>query len=106
MSFYVFSLPPDLLDTLRPRNIAAPPIPRDLSPPSRPSAPTTGSKSCNICLGASFTDVDDQRTHFRSDWHRYNVKLRLRGADVVTESQFASLVEGEMTSVPVICAHP
>ncbi|KAF8519679.1 hypothetical protein JB92DRAFT_2897532 [Gautieria morchelliformis] len=95
MSFYVFSLPPDLLATLVPRTLIEPTL-RIPSPPptSRPSALTTGSKSCSICLGASFADVDDQRAHFHSDWHRYNVKLRLRGADVVTESQFASLVEG------------
>ena len=96
MPFYIFSLPPDLLDTLRPRTLVDPPTPRVPSPPLRPPAPTTGSKSCNICLGASFADVDDQRAHFRSDWHRYNVKLRLRGVDVVTESRFASLVEGEI----------
>jgi ankyrin repeat and zinc finger domain-containing protein 1 len=100
MSFYVFSLPPDLLATLVPRTLIEP-TSRVPSPPptSRPSALTTGSKSCSICLGASFADVDDQRAHFRSDWHRYNVKLRLRGADVVTESQFASLVEGTMTDL-------
>lgn len=99
MSFYVFSLPSDLLNTLVPRTLVEP-TPRVPSPPlaSRPSGPTTGSKSCNICLAASFADVDDQRTHFRSDWHRYNVKLRLRGAEVVNEAQFASLIEGEITS--------
>jgi ankyrin repeat and zinc finger domain-containing protein 1 len=97
MSFYVFSLPPDLLGSLVPRTLVEP-APRAPSPPtSRPSALTTGSISCNICLGASFADVDDQRDHFRSDWHRYNVKLRLRGADVVAEAQFASLLEGERT---------
>lgn len=99
MSFYVFSLPSDLLDTLVTRTLVepAPRIPSPV-PASRPSAPLTGSKSCNVCLGATFTDVDDQRNHFRSDWHRYNVKLRLRNADVVTETQFASLIEGEIAS--------
>ncbi|KAF8517966.1 hypothetical protein BU17DRAFT_49126 [Hysterangium stoloniferum] len=97
MSFYVFSLPKDLLDTLTLRTlVGAPPrapSPTPIPKPSIPSAPS-GSKSCNICLGASFADVDDQRLHFRSDWHRYNVKLRLRGEDVVNEARFASLVEG------------
>ncbi|KAF8573751.1 hypothetical protein K439DRAFT_1624824 [Ramaria rubella] len=97
MSFFVFSLPPDLLNTLTPRaHVDSPPRIPSPTPAPRPSAPTAGSKTCNICLGATFLDVDDQRAHFRTDWHRYNVKLRLGGAAAVTELQFTTLVEGEM----------
>nr|VWO97005.1 ANK_REP_REGION domain-containing protein [Ganoderma boninense] len=95
--YHLFSLPRDLLDTLIPRNVLA-------QPPQPPSAPTSetpsplpllapGSRACNICLGSTFVDVDDQRAHFRSDWHRYNVKVRLNGHDPVTEAHFAQLVD-------------
>ncbi|GJJ11214.1 hypothetical protein Clacol_005446 [Clathrus columnatus] len=95
MSYHVFSLPKELLDTLTPRTLVPP---RNPSPPPLPKtfvpSNPTGSKSCNVCLGSAFADVDDQRVHFKSDWHRYNVKLRLRGENAVTEPRFSSLIEG------------
>lgn len=95
--YHLFSLPQEILDTLVPRNIAnqttAPPPPRTDSAAPAPQ-PTAGSRACNICLGATFVDVDDQRAHFRSDWHRYNVKIRLGGGEPVSEARFAQLVDG------------
>ena len=111
-SYHLFALPTPLLETLTPRNDISL---RDLVQRSKPTAdkgdtakidepssreptiastPTTSGRSCNVCQGASFANVDDQRNHFRSDWHRYNVKLRLNGKDAVVESEFARLVEG------------
>ncbi|KAL4063165.1 hypothetical protein V8B97DRAFT_1955867 [Scleroderma yunnanense] len=95
--YHVFSLPLDLLDTLTPRNlISSQAAPQE--PPSPPIVPQeqapSSSRSCNICLGAAFVDVDEQRSHFRSDWHRYNVKIRLKGGEPVAESTFAQLVDG------------
>lgn len=62
----------------------------------------SGSLTCNLCLGASFADVGDQRLHFKSDWHRYNVKVNLQivkskssAAKPVNEEEFARLVTGE-----------
>ncbi|EJF64149.1 hypothetical protein DICSQDRAFT_153257 [Dichomitus squalens LYAD-421 SS1] len=98
--YYLFSLPRELLDTLVPRNILSQ-VPEPVPPPriesSAQQAP--GSRACNICLGAAFVDVEDQRAHFRSDWHRYNVKVRLNGADPVTEQHFAQLVDGLEDSI-------
>jgi len=94
--YHIFSLPPDLLDTLTPRSlISNQAVPQEPPPPTIPQeqAPSS-SRSCNICLGTAFVDVDEQRSHFRSDWHRYNVKIRLKGGDPVTESTFAQLVDG------------
>ncbi|KAH9840133.1 uncharacterized protein C8Q71DRAFT_745943 [Rhodofomes roseus] len=94
--YHVFSLPKELLGTLVPRSVvnqALSPPPRNDSPaPVAPSAP--GARACNVCLGVTFTGVDEQRTHFRSDWHRYNVKAKLNGGNTVSESQFAQLVDG------------
>ncbi|KIJ62036.1 hypothetical protein HYDPIDRAFT_95296 [Hydnomerulius pinastri MD-312] len=95
--YHVFSLPPDLVDTLTPRNLISRTPPRGPSPPPPPVpqvASSGNAKGCNICLGAAFVDVEEQRSHFRSDWHRYNVKIRLRGGNPVMESAFAQLVDG------------
>lgn len=96
-ALHLFSLPQELLETLTPRNSLLQdraPSPDLAEKPAETAQTTSGSRSCNICLGAVFTDVDDQRSHFRSDWHRYNVKARLAGGKVVSESDFFALVEG------------
>lgn len=43
-------------------------------------------KPCNTCGGA-FTP-GEYRSHFRSDWHRYNVKLKMKGVAPVCEREF------------------
>lgn len=43
-------------------------------------------KSCNTC-GGSF-NPSQYRTHFRSDWHRYNLKLKLKGIAPIDEKEF------------------
>ncbi|KAG6813828.1 hypothetical protein H0H92_006772 [Tricholoma furcatifolium] len=94
--YHVYSLPLELLDTLTPRNLintpqsAEPPKPESTEPIS---STTSGARTCNVCTGASFVSLDEQRAHFRSDWHRYNVKTRLAGGSSVTESAFSQLVE-------------
>lgn len=45
-----------------------------------------GTKSCNTCGGAFAPG--QYRLHFRSDWHRYNVKLKMRGCVPVSEKEF------------------
>ena len=96
--YHVFSLPKELLESLTPRNLAnQPPAapPRSSTPePPVPNASAAGQRACNICLGATFRDVDEQRNHFKSDWHRYNVKTRLNGGSAVGEVAFGQLVEG------------
>ncbi|KAF9647208.1 hypothetical protein BDM02DRAFT_2747684 [Thelephora ganbajun] len=110
-SYHLFAVPTPLLETLTPRNNISSrdlthqsqragdkddtanieePSPRN---PAITSTSTTLGRSCNVCQGASFANVDDQRNHFRSDWHRYNVKLRLNGKDAVGENEFTQLVE-------------
>ena len=43
-------------------------------------------KPCNTC-GGSFTP-SEYRSHFRSDWHRFNVKLKMKGSPAVSEKEF------------------
>ena len=101
--YHIFSIPQTLLETLIPRSIvnqATPTVDEpsssdSLVPSSAPTPSASGARACNICLGAVFADVDEQRTHFRSDWHRYNVKMRMGGGNAVAEAHFSQLVDGE-----------
>lgn len=43
-------------------------------------------KSCNTC-GGSFTPAE-YRAHFRSDWHRYNQKLIMKGLVPIDEQEY------------------
>ncbi|THU91511.1 hypothetical protein K435DRAFT_780677 [Dendrothele bispora CBS 962.96] len=104
MSYHVYSLPPELLQTLTPRTLLnVPEPPRASSPEPEPVAAqhqsSSGPRTCNICPGVSFAGVDSQRVHFRSDCHRYNVKIRLNGGQPVSESAFAQLVDGLEDSI-------
>ncbi|KAJ7173785.1 hypothetical protein C8R46DRAFT_893275 [Mycena filopes] len=97
--FHVYSLPIELLDTLTPRNLLNEPRPRSPSPTPIASGSATGSRACNVCNGTTFVDVEEQRTHFRSDWHRYNVKTRMNGGQSVSELEFSKLVDGLEDSI-------
>lgn len=96
MSHYIFALPHELLDTLTPRLLVTSEPPRPASPVKTEEIPMTssGPRACNICPGAFFADVQDQRSHFRSDWHRYNVKIRLSQGNAVTLVHFTTLLDG------------
>lgn len=116
-SYHLFAIPTPLLETLTPRNdISSRDLTQQPKPtvdgdgiakidgtlsrdPTQTSTSTTSGRSCNVCQGTSFANVDDQRNHFRSDWHRYNVKLRLNGKATVAETEFIRLVEGTCSSV-------
>ncbi|KAJ7089684.1 hypothetical protein B0H15DRAFT_838776 [Mycena belliarum] len=97
--FHIYSLPVELLDTLTSRNLVSEPNPPSPSPTPLPSTSTTGSRACNVCNGTTFVDVEEQRLHFRSDWHRYNVKARLNGGQSVSELEFTKLLDGLEDSI-------
>ncbi|KAJ0914920.1 putative transcription factor C2H2 family [Helianthus annuus] len=42
---------------------------------------------CNAC-NKEFTDVNSQKTHYKSEWHRYNIKRKIAGVPGVTEALF------------------
>ena len=44
-------------------------------------------KSCNTC-GGFFDTAAAYRSHFKSDWHRFNQKLKLKGVPPVSEQEF------------------
>ncbi|CAE6417493.1 unnamed protein product [Rhizoctonia solani] len=99
-NIHVFNIPTGLLDVLSLRDTSLVETPAPAAAPKRPATPpqptTSGSTpSCTACLGANLSDVREQRSHFRSDWHRYNVKMRLQDPShkPVSEEQFARLVQ-------------
>ena len=94
-NYYIFSLPLELLDTLTSRNLVNR-IPSRSNTPELPITFNTGPRACNVCQGVTFLDVDQQRAHFRTDWHRYNIKARLNGSKPVSEPAFAQLVDGTL----------
>ncbi|XP_060591292.1 tRNA endonuclease ANKZF1-like [Ruditapes philippinarum] len=53
--------------------------------------------SCNSC-DAVFAHRVEQKRHYRSDWHRYNLKLRLKGKEKVSEEQFED-ISGNISSL-------
>lgn len=55
--------------------------------PAASKDPSDDRKSCNTC-GGFFDSASDYRAHFRSDWHRFNQKLKLKGAAPVSEQEF------------------
>jgi hypothetical protein len=102
-SLSVYSIPPDLLAALQVRSIQARDTetePSTTAEPERdgaePAAAVASSSGlgCQTCPGASFEHPDEQRAHFKSDWHRYNAKARGQ-AKAVTADEWDGMVEGE-----------
>ncbi|GAA6007336.1 hypothetical protein JCM10207_001593 [Rhodosporidiobolus poonsookiae] len=104
---YAFSLPPSLLAHLSPRQLVIPdthplhpsqrtPAPSALPPPEEPAPqPATAGAGAYKCAltGASFDSLPELRDHYKTDWYRYNVKLKLKGLPTpVSEDDFNRLV--------------
>lgn len=59
------------------------PISEDLS-----KLTVSSNKSCSTC-GVTFDSTDEQRAHFKLDWHRFNIANKLKGnLKAITEEQF------------------
>jgi len=68
----------------------------------QPGAPaTSGCIACGVKAEA-FGSQEEQRSHFRSDWHRKNVKRRNGGRVPLTENEFEDLIgrqDDEVSSI-------
>lgn len=100
---YAYSLPPQLLDILTLRSLQALPEPEAAKAEDSPEIPVAdpadrsigSSLACQTCGGAQFTSLDEQRAHFKSDWHRYNAKVALgKVGSVLNEHQFEQMNDG------------
>lgn len=101
----IFRLPTDLLENIVIRTLVAAPEPaRPARSPSPPTVVSLGSKiiACTVCVNASFADVEDQRSHYRSDWHRYNVKAKVSNKPLLTEAQFQAAVSSKIELFPTV----
>ncbi|XP_046851771.1 ankyrin repeat and zinc finger domain-containing protein 1-like isoform X2 [Xenia sp. Carnegie-2017] len=58
----------------------------------------TNGKSCILC-GVMFTTLKDQRSHFKLDWHKYNIKQRLLQRKPVKQEEFEEIVSGDLSSI-------
>jgi hypothetical protein len=43
-----------------------------------------------------FQDAKEYREHYRTDWHRYNLKLKEKGGGPVSEAEFELVDADEM----------
>lgn len=109
---YAFSLPQELLQGLA---LRSPLGGHSAVGPSSTSANGNGSTEpvdensasngavsalgCSLCHVQTFESLPEQRSHFSSDWHRYNVKRKLANKPAVRESEWEGLVEGWPTSI-------
>eukprot|EP00250_Pteridium_aquilinum_P014954 c22301_g1_i1 orf=90-2060(+) len=51
--------------------------------------------ACSTCSSLEFASLDEQRSHFKSDFHRLNVKRKLAGKEPVSEEEFEVLAQGQ-----------
>ncbi|KAJ5322763.1 hypothetical protein N7452_011052 [Penicillium brevicompactum] len=97
---YVYDLPQELLASLSAKTTGQPvaeeetgPSSEELEQAAQDSAIAT-SNLCPLCK-VSYNTVQEQRSHVRSDHHRYNVKSQLRGNAPLGELEFSKAV-GEL----------
>lgn len=95
----IFELPADYFDTCRlvkSRQSYSETLPIETLEDESSSTVEDESKgpstrwSCNTCK-AEFESLSDQRAHFKSDIHRFNIKLSIAGKDTVREEDFDEL---------------
>ncbi|KAJ0394594.1 hypothetical protein P43SY_003337 [Pythium insidiosum] len=75
---------------------AAPAAP--ITPTAAPSAGQAKKpgKQCSTCGGDFGDDMQRYREHFRSEWHRYNLKLKAKKMPLIDEETFNALDEAEV----------
>ena len=52
---------------------------------------------CRNCA-ASFANIEEYRLHYRDDWHRYNIKLKLKGKSSISQEEFCE-IEDDISSI-------
>jgi hypothetical protein len=93
---YLFDLPPEILSSL---TVASKEQPQQEPSPTpdpivRQSLNEDGiaiTTSCTLCR-VSFANVQDQRQHVKSDFHRYNLRLSIKQQPPIDESTFVRLI--------------
>ena len=47
-------------------------------------------RTCNV----AFNTLDEYRLHYRDDWHRFNIKAKLRGRAAIGQEEFFDIEDG------------
>ncbi|KAI9793715.1 MAG: hypothetical protein M1816_007610 [Peltula sp. TS41687] len=103
---YVFDLPKDILSSIQlksggdpARQLADVEVNNDeednkphTPPPLADGVPSGATASCALCGISKFSNVQEQRSHVKSDFHRYNLKQKLKGLQPISETEFDTLV--------------
>lgn len=104
---YAFTLPQELLQVIQLRSpLGGTP---DTSHNERAAASESGQAvdpsefvkgdssalRCSLCGVIQFDSIAEQRAHFSSDWHRYNIKRSLSSKTPVKEQEWSTMVDGE-----------
>lgn len=55
-------------------------------------------KSCSTCQ-VKFKTQEEQRQHFKLDWHRYNLKCTLINSPTLTEDQFETMIMDQLETL-------
>ncbi|KAJ5319187.1 hypothetical protein MYU51_013679 [Penicillium brevicompactum] len=97
---YVYDLPQELLASLSAKTTGQPVAEEEIGPSSEEleqAAQDSAIATSNLCplCKVSYNTVQEQRSHVRSDHHRYNVKSQLRGNAPLGELEFSKAV-GEL----------
>lgn len=50
--------------------------------------------SCRLCQISQFESTEQQRTHFQSTWHLFNLNSQRKGIEPVPESEYEQLRDG------------
>ncbi|XP_059159367.1 tRNA endonuclease ANKZF1-like isoform X2 [Physella acuta] len=58
---------------------------------------TSDTLFCNCCQ-TKFANREDQLEHYKCDWHRYNLHLRLRNMTSISEEEFEK-ISGDVSSI-------
>ena len=83
------------------------PIPSNNSPIPSSDSPIPSSNSrvssnsglrCSTCC-MNFGSVAEQREHCKLDWHRYNLKQKSLFKNVLSEEDFETQIQGELSSI-------
>ena len=102
---YAFDIPRELVSSLVLRqneeevaSTETKPSPPASAPPVETvsSAPRIGAPACSMCPGCgSFDNVQQQRSHFRSLWHRYNLVVKQHHVQMPSAAASVPLVSRE-----------
>ena len=57
---------------------------------------------CGTC-NASFTSVEERNAHYKTEWHRYNLKRKAANLASVTSVEFEYRQQGEWHACPRLC---